>query len=78
MIHQNDDESKSSDRILILSYMIKFLFYFRANEFNDNTNRSMAQALDAYSHKSVNRATTDRRIIIGRLRGFDQEVLIEV
>jgi U6 snRNA-associated Sm-like protein LSm8 len=36
----------------------------------------MAQALDAYVNKSVNIVTSDGRIIIGTLRGFDQSINI--
>ena len=36
----------------------------------------MAQALDAYVNKSVNVVTSDGRIIVGTLRGFDQAINI--
>jgi U6 snRNA-associated Sm-like protein LSm8 len=36
----------------------------------------MAQVLDAYVNKSVNIVTSDGRIIIGTLRGFDQTINI--
>jgi len=36
----------------------------------------MAQVLDAYISKSVNIVTSDGRIIIGTLRGFDQTINI--
>lgn len=36
----------------------------------------MAQVLDAYVKKSVNIVTSDGRIIIGILRGFDQAINI--
>ncbi|CAF1332833.1 unnamed protein product [Adineta steineri] len=36
----------------------------------------MAQVLDSYINKSVNIVTSDGRIIIGILRGFDQAINI--
>lgn len=36
----------------------------------------MAQVLDAYVNKSVNIITSDGRIIVGTLRGFDQAINI--
>jgi U6 snRNA-associated Sm-like protein LSm8 len=52
------------------------LFDFRTNIFLDNIYKTMAQVLDAYVNKSVNIVTSDGRIIIGTLRGFDQAINI--
>jgi U6 snRNA-associated Sm-like protein LSm8 len=52
------------------------LFDFRVNIFLDNIYKTMAQVLDAYVNKSVNIVTSDGRIIIGTLRGFDQAINI--